>query len=77
MLVRMLIKINGLRNGASWPPIGGVVDLPTSEAHALFAHGYAQPLPIEDEVEQAISTDDAPERAIIKKSIKRKRANNG
>jgi hypothetical protein len=73
----MLMKIGGLRNGAAWPPIGGIIDLPASEAHALFAHGYAQPLPVEDEVERATTTEDMPELAIVKKVVKRKRLNNG
>lgn len=42
MLVRMLEHILGTRDGKSWPPRGGIVDLPESEALALFAHGYAQ-----------------------------------
>jgi hypothetical protein len=45
MLVRMLERILGTRNGVAWPPRGGVIDLPDSEALALFAHGYAQPVP--------------------------------
>lgn len=77
MLVRMLMKIGGLRNGVAWPPLGGVVDLPTDEAHALFAHGYAQPLPVEDQVERAINTEDTPERAIVKKAVKKKAVKNG
>jgi hypothetical protein len=45
MLVRMLERILGTRNGVAWPPRGGVIDLPDTEALALFAHGYAQPVP--------------------------------
>jgi hypothetical protein len=45
MLVRMLERILGTRNGVTWPPRGGVIDLPDAEALALFAHGYAQPVP--------------------------------
>lgn len=45
MLVRMLERILGTRNGVAWPPRGGVIDLPEQEALALFAHGYAQPVP--------------------------------
>jgi hypothetical protein len=45
MLVRMLERILGTRNGVAWPPRGGVIDLPDAEALALFAHGYAQPVP--------------------------------
>lgn len=46
MLVKMLEHILGTRDGKVWPPRGGVVDLPESEALALFAHGYAQPVPL-------------------------------
>lgn len=45
MLVRMLERILGTRDGKPWPPRGGVIDLPDNEALALFAHGYAQPVP--------------------------------
>jgi hypothetical protein len=45
MLVKMLEHILGTRDGKAWPPRGGVVDLPEPEALALFAHGYAQPVP--------------------------------
>ena len=45
MLVRMLERILGTRDGKPWPPRGGVIDLPDNEAMALFAHGYAQPVP--------------------------------
>jgi hypothetical protein len=45
MLVRMLEHIAGSRDGNRWPPRGGIIDLPTEEAHALIAHGYAQPVP--------------------------------
>lgn len=46
MLVRMLEHILGTRDGKAWPPRGGIVDLPESEALALFAHGYAQPVAV-------------------------------
>lgn len=45
MLVRMLEHIAGSRDGRPWPPRGGIIELPVEEAHALIAHGYAQPIP--------------------------------
>jgi hypothetical protein len=45
MLVRMLEHIAGSRDGRPWPPRGGIIELPAEEAHALIAHGYAQPVP--------------------------------
>jgi hypothetical protein len=45
MLVRMLEHIAGSRDGKPWPPRGGIIELPVQEAHALVAHGYAQPIP--------------------------------
>lgn len=48
MLVRMLEHILGTRDGKPWPPRGGIVDLPESEALALFAHGYAQPVAVSE-----------------------------
>lgn len=74
MLVRMLQRISGLRNGKQWPPIGGVIDLPESEALALAAHGYAQPLPPVEKVERA-TIEDTAEKAVIKPAVKKKAKN--
>ena len=41
MNVEMRARISGTRNGVDWPPVGGVVDLPESEASALIALGAA------------------------------------
>lgn len=39
--VRMVVGLSGTRNGADWPPIGGEVTLPDSEAADLVAAGLA------------------------------------
>ena len=40
MLVQMNQKITGYRDGAEWPEVGGVIDVPASEAALLIANGY-------------------------------------
>lgn len=42
MLVQMNQKITGYRDGAEWPEVGGVIDVPASEAALLIANGYAK-----------------------------------
>ena len=76
MLVRMAQRISGTRNGKSWPPIGGVMELPESEALALAAHGYAVLLPAVEPIERA-TVEDETEKAIVTKAVKRKAARNG
>lgn len=75
MLVRMTQRISGTRNGKNWPPIGGVIELPESEALALAAHGYAVPLPAVEPIERA-TQEDLTEKAIIKTAVKRKAIRN-
>jgi len=41
MKIKMRLQITGTRNGVSWPPVGGIVDLPESEAQCMIRHGYA------------------------------------
>lgn len=41
MRVRLLVEITGTRDGVPWPPLGGVVDLPDSEAADLIRGGLA------------------------------------
>lgn len=76
MLVRMTQRISGTRNGKSWPPIGGVIELPESEALALAAHGYAVPLPAVEPIERATAETET-EKAIVTKTVKRKAVRNG
>jgi len=51
--------ITGSRNGVSWPPIGGVIDLPEDEAMQMVANRYASVVPVatiapESEIEEAL-----------------------
>jgi len=41
MKVRLLVSIQGTRDGIAWPPKGEVIDLPTSEAEHMVAVGQA------------------------------------
>ena len=68
MLVRMLQRVAGSRDGTPWAPRGGVMDLPKDEALALIAHGYAVPLaPATDTIREETSLDQKLERAITTK----------
>lgn len=81
MLVKMLEHIVGTRDGKRWPPRGGVIDLPDDEAHALLAHGYAQPVPISrmpafapTEPAEASIVEEARESATLKRTKRGKAA---
>lgn len=50
-VVRMLQSMSGLRGGQEWPPRGGLLTVPTSEAADLVAVGFAEVVP--DELEMA------------------------
>lgn len=45
MKVRMKVFVSGSRNDKPWPAIGGVIDLPDSEAEHLVHVGMAEPVP--------------------------------
>lgn len=49
MKVKMNTQLSGTRNGADWPAVGEVADLPDAEAADMIAAGLAS------EVEQATS----------------------
>jgi hypothetical protein len=62
MHVKMLSTITGTRNGADWPAVGGVIELPDGEAVDMIAAGLAE----------AASTERAPvERATAAPGEKR------
>jgi hypothetical protein len=44
MKVRMLVELQGLRNGEDWPAVGETVDLPKGEADKLVGSGAAEPV---------------------------------
>lgn len=52
MRVRMTVQVSGMRNGAEWPPRGGVIDLPDDEALQHIQADMAVP-----------AGDDGPETA--------------
>lgn len=57
--VKMRVHISGLRDGAPWPGIGGIVDLPDREAEDMIRNGYAKAV----EVEAAVAPTDKVETA--------------
>lgn len=42
LVVRMLYRISGYRNGEEWPGAGETIELPRVEADALIAAGWAR-----------------------------------
>lgn len=57
MRVRMKVSISGARDGQSWPPIGGEVDLPDQEGADMCAAGMAVPVAVEAPVEKAVEPE--------------------
>jgi hypothetical protein len=41
MQVRLVQAVSGFRDGASWPPVGSVVEVPDGEGADLIAAGIA------------------------------------
>lgn len=73
MLVRMKTSFTGSRNGESWPPVGGTIDVPDHEAADLIRNDYAEPADsaavtqgsgpvVEDDDAGALVSETAPER---------------
>ena len=62
MKVKMLVSINGSRNGQPYPPAGDIMDLVDyDDGHDLLDNNYAEL--VEDEIEAAV--DGAPENAAV------------
>lgn len=72
MQVRLTYRIDGTRNGEEWPPIGGVIDVPTDEAMNLISHGYAVPVPV-PQVQERATLEQEPERATLPKTTSKPR----
>ena len=72
MKVRLIYKMEGLRNGQRWPAVGGEIDVPTSEAMNLISHGYAVPVPA-PQVQERATIEEQPERATLPKTTSKPR----
>lgn len=57
MKVRMSVQISGSRNGADWPPVGSVIDLPDDEAAGYCANGMATPVADFKEAQTAVEPE--------------------
>lgn len=49
MRVRMNVTVSGTRDGESWPPKGGLIDLSQDEAEGLIANRIATAAKDDDE----------------------------
>jgi hypothetical protein len=72
MKVRLIYKLDGTRNGEPWPAVGGVIDVPMSEAINLISHGYAVPVPV-PQVQERATVEEQPERATLPKTTAKPR----
>lgn len=72
MKVRLIYKLEGLRNGQRWPAVGGEIDVPTSEAVNLISHGYAVPV-LTPQVQERATVEEQPERATLPKTTSKPR----
>ena len=72
MIVRLIYRLEGTRNGEAWPAVGGEIDVPTSEAINLINHGYAVPVPV-PQVQERATLEQEPERATLPKTITKPR----
>ena len=55
MRVTMIGQISGSRDGVPWPPVGGQIDLPDTEAIALIDNRMAVPA-VDPEYPGAVET---------------------
>lgn len=63
MRVAMKIGISGYRDGQEWPPAGGTIDLPESEARTLVDIGYAEEIAV-GSIEPHPAVDHQPSTAV-------------
>ena len=74
-VIQMVGQISGFRNGAEWPPRGGLLEVDELEAEHLTAAGLAsiisEPKPVKAAVETAIDSGDV-ELATIPTTRKRR-----
>jgi hypothetical protein len=59
----MTAAISGTRNGATWPPVGGEIDLPDDEAADMIRNVLAQLVP--ETVAEPADEPEAPEEAAV------------
>lgn len=57
MLVQMVVKISGTRDGVDWPAVGGVAEVSKVEGERLIAARLAKPVEkkVEPIVEKAVA----------------------
>jgi len=76
MKIKMRMQITGTRNGVAWPAVGGIIDLPDSEAQCMIRHRYAiaapeQAMPL---VERAQVVNDTQTATLKTRVVKRGKA---
>lgn len=64
MKVKLKVNLSGTRNGAEWPAVGGVVDLPDAEAAQMLASGMASSVK-DDQVKDATAPSGGVETATV------------
>lgn len=82
MKVIMRAAISGTRDGATWPPVGGEIDVPDAEAADLItaclavAAGVERGTP-EEPPDEAATLAPLPERAASPKTVTRAKLRGG
>lgn len=72
MKVQMLAGISGSRDGADWPPIGGVLECSEVEGKDLIAAGLAKAVEkksVEPIIEKAVAPKAETRKGLTKGSI--------
>lgn len=62
--VQMIAGISGTRDGADWPPVGGILECSDSEGIELIRAGLARPYVKPSKVETAVAPSGKVEKAV-------------
>ena len=65
--VRMLRTLSGFRDGVEWPPVGGTLDVPDSEADDLERLGVAERVNVKSTIAPEAAVAVEPETAAAPK----------
>lgn len=57
MEIVMRVQMSGTRDGVDWPPAGGIIEVPDTEAAELIALGLAKEATDEDRIEPAAEAE--------------------
>jgi hypothetical protein len=70
--IRMLRLLSGSRDGVEWPPIGGTLDVPASEADDLERLGVAERVNAKSTIAPESAAAPEPETAAVTKPTRQR-----